>query len=110
MLVRKAVAAASITTLMTAGLGLATAAPASAAPSLSQQISQDLGRTLPRLSDVDLVVIDIGGQLINVQVDDLTVVALNNVVVEILNNVDVDIRDINVDVNIEDNVVFVDVL
>ncbi len=110
MLVRKAVAAASIT-LMTAGLGLATAAPASAAPTLINQIAQDLRGDLPLLRDVDLVIIDLGGgRLINIDVDELTVVELNNVVIEILNDLDINIQDINIDVDITDNVVIIDVL
>jgi hypothetical protein len=110
MLVRKAVAAASITTLMTAGLGLATAAPASAAPSLTNQIRQDVGN-LALLDDVDLVVVDLGGgQLVNIEVDNINVVALNNIVVQVLNNVNVNIQDINIDVDIEDNVLIIDVL
>ena len=111
MLVRKAVAAASITTLMTAGLGLATAAPASAAPTVTNQISQDLRGQLALLDDVDLVVVNLDGvQLISVVVDDINVVALNNIVVQALNNINVNVQNIDVDVDIEDNVLIIDIL
>ena len=105
MLVRKAVAAASITTLMTAGLGLATAAPAAAAPSVADQVRQDVG-DLALLRNVDVVLIEVDGRLINVEVQNLNIVALNN----ILNNVVVNVEDINIDVDITRNVLIIDVL
>ena len=107
MLVRKAVAAASIT-LMTAGLGLVTATPASAAPTLVNQISQQLRGDLALLNDVNAVIVN--GQLINVDVDNLTVVALNNIVIDVIDDVNVNIQDVTVDVDIVGNTVIVDVL
>ena len=105
MLVRKAIAAASVTALMTAGLGFAAAAPASAAPTLVTQITQDLGGQLRLLRNVNQLVINLpDGGVINVDVNNLTVVALNN----ILNNLTVTIQ--NIDVNIVGNTVIVDVL
>jgi hypothetical protein len=111
MLVRKAVVAASITTLMAGGLGLAAAAPASAAPSVTQVVtSQDVGN-LTLLRNVDVVVVDLGdGQLINIEVQNLTLVALNNIVAQVLNNVNVNVEDINIDVDITRNVLIIDVL
>jgi hypothetical protein len=122
------VAAASGVTLVLAGP--ATGAFA-AGPELKSEIAQELRGDLGDLGDVNVLeidlsdleiniqdvlndidvddVIEVNGDVIEIDVDNLNVVALNDIVVEVLNDLDVNIEDVDVDVDIEDNVVVVDV-
>jgi hypothetical protein len=68
----------------------------------------------PRLLP-DRGLINVNGQLINVEdvvvnVENINIEALNDIVVNVLNDVNVNIQNIDVDVNIEDNVVVVNKL
>ncbi len=93
-----------------AALALGAPATAHAAPSLTSQIAQELRGDLGDLQDIDVVQVDLDGELINIEVDNLNVEALNDVVVEVLNDLDIDIQDVDVDVDIlNDSVVVVDV-
>jgi hypothetical protein len=101
------------------GLTLVLAGPATGAsavgPELRSQIAQELRGDLGDLGDVELVAIDFHGGLVNIEdvvvnVENINIEALNDIVVNVLNDVNVNIQNIDVDVNIEDNVVVVNKL